>query len=247
MMSKERQRAELHKTIWRIANDLRGSVDGWDFKTYVLGMLFYRYISENLVAYLNEMERSAGDPDFDYAALSDAEAEAGRAATVEEKGFYILPSELFANVRSCANRDEQFKANLNEALAAVFRHIEGSALGSDSEDDLKGLFDDLDVNSSKLGNTVARRNEKLTRLLNAYVERVTEWDYAQKRELLHRLGARVTVEKQGVGQARFWVDVNPPWPEGTAWWDGLFGGRANGPFGTVGEKPAETSVSGMLQ
>jgi type I restriction enzyme M protein len=167
MMSKERQRAELHKTIWRIANDLRGSVDGWDFKSYVLGMLFYRYISENLVAYLNEQERSAGNSDFDYAALSDTEAEFGRATTVEEKGFYILPSELFANVRARANREDQFKANLNEALGVVFRHIEGSALGTDSEDDLKGLFDDLDVNSSKLGNTVARRNEKLTRLLNA--------------------------------------------------------------------------------
>ena len=83
--------------------------------------------------------------------------------------------------------------------------------------------------------------------ITAYVARVTAWDYEQKRELLHRLGMRVTVEKQGVGQARFWVDVNPPWPEGTAWWDGLFGGSANGPFGTAGEKPAETSVSGMLQ
>jgi type I restriction enzyme M protein len=87
MMSKERQRAELHKTIWRIANDLRGSVDGWDFKSYVLGMLFYRFISENLVAYLNEQERQAGNPDFDYAKLSDTEAEQGRAETVKEKGL----------------------------------------------------------------------------------------------------------------------------------------------------------------
>ena len=90
--SKEAERAELHKTIWRIANDLRGSVDGWDFKTYVLGMLFYRFISENLTAYLNEQERKAGDADFDYAALSDEDAEFGRRETVAEKGFYILPS-----------------------------------------------------------------------------------------------------------------------------------------------------------
>ncbi|UXA09202.1 type I restriction-modification system subunit M [Mycobacterium sp. SMC-2] len=161
--TKEAQRAELHKTIWRIANDLRGSVDGWDFKSYVLGMLFYRFISENLTAYLNEQERAAGQSDFDYAALSDVEAEFGREETVKEKGFYILPSELFANVRKRANKDE----NLNETLEKVFKNIEGSAVGADSEDDLKGLFDDLDVNSAKLGNTVAKRNEKLVKLLDA--------------------------------------------------------------------------------
>jgi type I restriction enzyme M protein len=162
-MTKEIQRAELHRTIWRIANDLRGSVDGWDFKTYVLGMLFYRFISENLTAYLNGLERQSGLADFDYAALSDADAEFGRKVTVEEKGFFILPSELFVNVRKRAKDDE----NLNETLERVFGHIEGSASGSDSEDDLKGLFADLDVNSAKLGNTVAKRNEKLVKLLDA--------------------------------------------------------------------------------
>ena len=161
--TKESQRAELHKTIWRIANDLRGSVDGWDFKTYVLGMLFYRFISENLTAYLDAGERSAGQSDFHYAMLSDADAEFGRKETVAEKGFYILPSELFTNVRKRAATD----ANLNETLERVFRNIEGSAVGADSEDDLKGLFDDLDVNSSKLGATVAKRNEKLVKLLDA--------------------------------------------------------------------------------
>ena len=161
--NKETERAELHKTIWRIANDLRGSVDGWDFKTYVLGMLFYRFISENLTNYLNMLEREAGHPDFDYAKLVDAEAEFGRVETVREKGFYILPSDLFANVRQGARHD----ADLNETLARVFKDIEGSAIGTDSEDDLKGLFDDLDVNSSKLGPTVARRNEKLVKLLEA--------------------------------------------------------------------------------
>lgn len=161
--TKERQRAELHKTIWRIANDLRGSVDGWDFKTYVLGMLFYRFISENLTAYVNRGEQKAGSKDFDYTALSDDQAEFGRRETVAEKGFYILPSELFVNVRKGAASDP----NLNETLEHVFRHIESSAIGSDSEDDLKGLFDDLDVNSQKLGNTVAKRNERLTKLLDA--------------------------------------------------------------------------------
>jgi type I restriction enzyme M protein len=161
--SKEAERAELHKTIWRIANDLRGSVDGWDFKSYVLGMLFYRFISENLTAYLNDAEQATGNQDFDYAALPDADAEFGRESTVAEKGFYILPSDLFVNVRKRARHDE----NLNETLSRVFAHIEGSARGADSEDDLKGLFEDLDVNSGKLGPTVAKRNEKLVALLEA--------------------------------------------------------------------------------
>jgi type I restriction system adenine methylase (hsdM) len=162
-MTKEQQRAELHKAIWRIANDLRGSVDGWDFKGYVLGMLFYRFISENLTDYINGLERDAGVPDFDYAQLTDAQAEFGREVTVSDKGFYILPSELFANVRARAAHD----GDLNETLERVFRNIEASAVGSASEDDLKGLFDDLDVNSAKLGPTVARRNEKLVKLLSA--------------------------------------------------------------------------------
>ena len=161
--NKEAERAELHKTIWRIANDLRGSVDGWDFKSYVLGMLFYRFISENLTAYLNDEAHRAGEKDFDYAVLPDADAEQGRAETVKEKGFYILPSHLFTNVREQARHD----ANLNETLSRVFKDIEGSAIGADSEDDFKGLFDDLDVNSGKLGPTVAKRNEKLVKLLDA--------------------------------------------------------------------------------
>lgn len=161
--AKEIERAELHRTIWRIANDLRGSVDGWDFKTYVLGMLFYRFISENLTAYLNEQERAAGDSTFEYAILTDEDAEQGRAETVVEKGFYVLPSDLFENVRARARND----ANLNETLSRVFRNIEASATGTASEDDLKGLFDDLDVNSTKLGSTVAKRNEKVVKLLDA--------------------------------------------------------------------------------
>lgn len=161
--TKEIERAELHKTIWRIANDLRGSVAGWDFKSYVLGMLFYRFISENLTSYLNDLERKAGSPDFDYANLSDSDAEFGRAETVEEKGFYILPSDLFVNVRKNARQD----SNLNETLSRVFKDIEGSALGTESENDIRGLFDDLDVNSNALGASVAKRNERLVKLLEA--------------------------------------------------------------------------------
>lgn len=155
---KVQQRAELHKTIWSIADDLRGSVDGWDFKQYVLGMLFYRYISESLTEYLN----SEGDDDFDYAQMSDEEANYGRESIIGDKGYYIAPSELFCNVRNRASQDE----NLNETLECVFRNIEGSAVGAPSEDDLKGLFADMDVNSPKLGNTVAERNSKLTKLLD---------------------------------------------------------------------------------
>jgi type I restriction enzyme M protein len=160
---KEQERSELHRAIWQIANDLRGSVDGWDFKQYVLGMLFYRFISENLTNYINADERRTGKKDFDYTTLSDKEAEFGRADTIKEKGFYILPSELFVNVRKNARND----AKLNETLAKIFDNIENSAKGFDSEDDLKGLFDDLDVNSNKLGGTVEKRNQKLVKLLEA--------------------------------------------------------------------------------
>lgn len=160
---KEQERARLHSTIWKIANDLRGSVDGWDFKQYVLGILFYRFISENLSNYINAEERRTGADDFNYADLSDDAAEFGRVDTVKEKGFYILPSELFENVRKRAKNEE----NLNEILSGIFRNIENSAKGADSEDDIKGLFDDLDVNSSKLGQTVAKRNERLVKLLDA--------------------------------------------------------------------------------
>lgn len=162
-MTKEQERDELHRTIWQIANDLRGSVDGWDFKAYVLGILFYRFISENLRAHINKFERESGNPDFDYANLPDEQAEYGRADTVKEKGFFILPSELFQNVQ----RQAKNNPNLNETLNAVFQNIEASAKGTPSEDDLKGLFDDVDVNSNKLGGTVTKRNEKLVKVLDA--------------------------------------------------------------------------------
>jgi type I restriction enzyme M protein len=162
-MTKEQEREELHRTIWQIANDLRGSVDGWDFKSYVLGMLFYRFISENLTLYINKEEQRTGNTDFDYTKISDKDAEFGRADTVKEKGFYILPSELFVNVRYKAKND----ANLNETLSNVFKNIENSAKGTDSEDDLRGLFDDIDVNSNKLGATVQKRNETLVKIIDS--------------------------------------------------------------------------------
>lgn len=163
---KELERAELHSTIWKIANDLRGSVDGWDFKQYVLGLLFYRFISENLTNYINEGEHKAGNKDFDYSTLSDEEAEFGRMETLEEKGFYVLPSDLFQNVRKKAKNN----SDLNITLDKVFKNIESSARGTASENDMKGLFDDLDPNSKRLGNTVNERNTKLVKLLDAIGE-----------------------------------------------------------------------------
>ena len=159
---KEQERAELHRAIWNIANDLRGSVDGWDFKQYVLGILFYRYISENISAYISRGEWEAGNKSFDYAQLSDDDAEQARTDLVETKGFFILPSELFENVLKRAPHDE----NLNETLEQIFKNIESSAHGTPSEQNFKGLFDDIDVNSNKLGATVAKRNERLVKLLS---------------------------------------------------------------------------------
>lgn len=161
-INKDQERDELHRAIWAIADELRGSIDGWDFKSYVLGMMFYRYISENLSNYINDGEEEAGNTGFDYALLSDEDAEQAREDLVQTKGFFILPSELFCNVRKKAASDE----NLNMTLEAVFRHIEESAKGSDSEDNFAGLFDDIDVNSNKLGATVAKRNANLVKLMD---------------------------------------------------------------------------------
>ena len=165
-IKKEQERDELHRAIWAIADELRGAVDGWDFKNYVLGTMFYRYISENLAHYINQGEQEAGNADFDYARMPDDEAEGAKEGLVNEKGFYILPSELFSNVCSKADTDE----NLNETLERIFKHIEESAMGSESESDFAGLFDDFDVNSNKLGSTVAKRNERLAKLLHGVAD-----------------------------------------------------------------------------
>ena len=165
-IKKEQERDELHRAIWAIADELRGAVDGWDFKNYVLGTMFYRYISENLTHYINQGEQEAGNADFDYARMPDDEAEEAKEGLVNEKGFFILPSELFSNVCSKADTDE----NLNETLERIFKHIEESAMGSESESDFAGLFDDFDVNSNKLGSTVAKRNERLAKLLHGVAD-----------------------------------------------------------------------------
>ena len=160
-MPNQQERAELHKTIWKIANDLRGSVDGWEFKAYVLGSIFYRFISENICDYIHQIMTEAGQPDFDYAAIDDAMAENIRKKMVEEKGYFILPSQLFQNLVKTAENDE----NLNEKLTNIFRSIEASAIGTPSEDDLRGLFSDFSVDSAALGSTVIKRNQLLAKVL----------------------------------------------------------------------------------
>ena len=160
-MANQTERAELHKTIWKIANDLRGSVDGWEFKAYVLGSIFYRFISENICDYFNKRMHDAGYPDFDYVEMSDEQAAAGKNDAVQTKGFFMLPSQLFQNVVKNCEKDE----NLNEHLTAIFRAIEASAQGTESEDDLRGLFSDFSVDSASLGSTVIKRNQLLAKVL----------------------------------------------------------------------------------
>lgn len=156
------QRAELHRKIWAIADDVRGAVDGWDFKQYILGILFYRFISENMTEFFNSAEHEAGDLEFDYAKITDEEAEQDfRPNTVEDKGFFILPSQLFQNVVRTARKNE----NLNTDLANIFKSIEASAIGFKSEDDIKGLFEDLDTTSNRLGGSVKEKNDRLTSIL----------------------------------------------------------------------------------
>lgn len=175
------ERTELHNTIWKLANELRGSVDGWDFKQYVLGFLFYRYISENIKNYLNAGEKEAGNLEFDYAKLSPEEAETVREEMVNVKGFFILPDDLFENLASkvvksettekehlakgVKTEEDDLDKTLNEDLQKIFKRIEDSAIGSPSEENFKGLFDDIDVNSNKLGPTVIKRNKRLKKII----------------------------------------------------------------------------------
>lgn len=160
-MATLQQREELHRTIWSMADELRGAVGGWEFKAYVLGTLFYRFISENLTDYINNLQHEAGVDGFDYALMNDEDAEAARAQMVQEKGFFILPSQLFANVCKNCENDE----NLNMTLSNTFKAIEASAIGTESEDDMKGLFSDFNVDSSQLGGDVKTRNKLIAKVL----------------------------------------------------------------------------------
>ncbi|MCQ2345023.1 MAG: type I restriction-modification system subunit M [Paludibacteraceae bacterium] len=171
------EKEELFKTIWAIADDLRGKVDGWDFKAYVLGTLFYRYISENITKYINHLQKEAGVVGFDYAKMEDTEAEDAREMIVAEKGFFILPSQLFSRVSEKAKND----SNLNETLANAFRAIEASAQGTESEDDLRGLFSDFIVDSAALGNSVIERNKTLAKVMRRIADLPLDGDYNNRR------------------------------------------------------------------
>ncbi len=155
------QKEELHRTIWNIADELRGAVGGWEFKAYVLGTLFYRFISENLTEYINSLQHDAGMTDFDYAEMDDEEAAPAKDQIVAEKGFFILPSQLFCNVCKRCEKDE----NLNMTLSQIFRDIEGSAMGTPSEDDFRGLFNDFNLDNSQLGADVKTRNRLIAKVL----------------------------------------------------------------------------------
>ena len=163
MSASQQQRAALQRQIWQIANEVRGTIDGWDFKQYVLGTLFYRFISENFSAYIE-----AGDDSVDYASFPDDSPilEQIKEDTIKTKGYFIYPSQLFENVAKNANDNP----NLNTDLKAIFNAIESSANGYDSEQDIKGLFADFDTTSSRLGNTVADKNKRLTDVLKGVSE-----------------------------------------------------------------------------
>src|SRR5690606_14299722 len=151
------QRTELHNQIWKIANDVRGSVDGWDFKHFVLGTLFYRFISENFTNYIE-----AGDESVNYANLpDDVITPEIKDDAIKTKGYFIYPSQLFVNVVKNANDND----NLNTDLAAIFNAIESSANGYPSEEHIKGLFADFDTTSNRLGNTVENKNDRLRDVL----------------------------------------------------------------------------------
>lgn len=161
---KELERAELQKTIWAMANELRGAVDGWDFKMYVLGFLFYRFISEDITNTINKNQHDLGIEDFDYAKMPDEDAILGRENIIESKGYFILPSQLFSNVCKNAKNND----NLNIDLANIFASIEESSKDTPAEKDFKGLFRDVNLSdSSKLGMTLKDRNEKLTKILES--------------------------------------------------------------------------------
>lgn len=156
-MTSTQQRAELQNQIWKIANEVRGSVDGWDFKQYVLSTLFYRFVSENFANYME-----GGDESVHYASLADSVITSDiKADAIKSKGYFIYPSQLFVNIAKNANDNP----NLNTDLSAVFSAIESSANGYESEPDIKGLFADFDTTSNRLGNTVKDKNSRLAAVL----------------------------------------------------------------------------------
>lgn len=147
--------------IVQIAEKFHSETEAWDLKAYVLGTLFYRFLSEDLAAFIDNEEHAAGVSDFNYATLDDITAEMARLTTISEKGYFLLPSQLYEAVQANAAKDE----NLNETLKAVFGAIEGSANGTASQHAYSGLFSGFDPNATALGETVPSRNKRLADLL----------------------------------------------------------------------------------
>lgn len=172
--AREAQRNELFKTIWGIADEVRGAVDGWDFKAYILCFLFYRFISEDIAEFIDEGEREAGDESFSYAELSDEDAEAAREDVTKEKGFFILPSQLFQNIAIAPDKDPELNVHIKE----IFNSIEASSVGTASEDSFKGLFDDVDVTSNRLGADLTERNARLAKI----IEGIRNLDFGSVRD-----------------------------------------------------------------
>ena len=163
-ISSANQKNELFKHIWNIAEELRGKVDGWDFKGYVLGFLFYKYISENLCQYINKTEWESGNKDFDYAFCNDDEVdEEIKSQIIEEKGLFIYPSQLFSNLVKNASRNIE---ELNIIISNNFREIEASSIGTKSEENVKGIFSIIKLDSNDLGNNVISRNKNLLNVIN---------------------------------------------------------------------------------
>ena len=169
-MTSLKQREELQRRIWQIANDVRGTVDGWDFKQYVLGSLFYRFISENFASYIE-----AGDDSINYANLPDDVITTEiKEDAIKTTGYFIYPSQLFSNIVANADKNDR----LNNDLADIFSAIEASASNSPSEDDISGLFADFDTTSNRLGNTVEAKNSRLMKVLMG----VAELDFGEFQE-----------------------------------------------------------------
>ncbi|HRG50769.1 MAG TPA: type I restriction-modification system subunit M [Pseudomonadales bacterium] len=176
-MTSTQQRAELQRRIWQIANEVRGAVDGWDFKQYVLGTLFYRFISEHFASYIE-----GGDASVNYAVLPDSAITADiKDDAIKTKGYFIYPSQLFATLAANAHRNE----SLNTDLAAIFTAIEASANGYASEQDIKGLFADFDTTSNRLGNTVKDKNTRLAAVLKGVAELDFGHDFYEESDSSH--------------------------------------------------------------
>lgn len=165
-MTSKIQREHLHNQIWKMANEVRGAVDGWDFKQFVLGMLFYRFICEHFVDYIE-----AGDPDVNYPQMADEDIDYEvRTEVIKEKGYFIYPSQLFSTVYEQSKNKSNEDDDLNTRLRVIFDAIEASAVGTASEQDVKGLFADFDTTSSRLGNSVPEKNRRLRAVMQGVAE-----------------------------------------------------------------------------